>query len=190
MTVFAGSQRKQWWGYTDIGPIQIPPNPQYLVLADRDTGQLWWVNYDPASGLVGINNVLPCNSPVDQPRPGQINPTPKNYSNCVVYDAFDEPIIGYLDMQNFFRMCIRSGVLGVSFESANPQMGTIGAMPLNLLPTNGILGLNQAYAVLMLAPGASSPVSASFWVGYTVYTLTQTPNPPPYRPSFNQQHDD
>ena len=33
-------------GYTDLGPIQIPPRPQTVVLTDRDTGQEWAVSFN------------------------------------------------------------------------------------------------------------------------------------------------
>src|ERR1700675_927294 len=122
--------RRLWWGYTDIGRIQIPPNPKYLILTDRDTGQLWWVTFNKTLassdgfGYIAINSVFPCNSNIDGASNGpRTIPPPKVYNNCVIYDAYDEPVIGFLDAVNFVRLFVRGGVLGASVEHLNNQQG-------------------------------------------------------------------
>lgn len=175
--------RKIWWGFFDMGAIQIPPNPKYLVITDRDTGQLWWVTFNlttvPSSdgfGYVAVNSVLPANSYYDGASNGpQTIPPPRPYNNLVIYDAFDEPIIGFFDPSTYVRLIIRSGTLGISIEAVNPQFGTppLGVPPLNLIQDTKILGFNTQYDTIILS--TTSPN----WVGWIPTILTQTPNPSP-----------
>lgn len=36
-------------GYSDLGPIQIPPRPQAIVLTDRADGSKWLVSFNTSS---------------------------------------------------------------------------------------------------------------------------------------------
>lgn len=172
--------KKQWWGYTDIGPVQIPPNPQYLILTDRGTGTLWWVTLNLASGgtrRVAINSAFPCHTTIDGIGNGQNKPTPKVYNNCNLFDAFAEPVVGFVDAQTLVRLIVRDGQLGVSVEPVNRQLGTDPqAPPLILIPDTGILGFNQVYATIILDTVAANNGTYVVWVPAT---LTQTPNPSP-----------
>lgn len=167
--------RKIWWGYYDMGAIQIPPNPKYFVLTDRVTAQLWWVSLNPNTNLLVISTTLPANSYIDgASNGGQTVPKPKAYNNLVIYEAFDEPIIGFIDDTNFARLTVINGVLGVSLDKLNKQRGqAVIAPPLIMLPNTAILGYGSKYATVVLNP--SSPTTLTI----TINTLTQTPNPSP-----------
>jgi hypothetical protein len=175
--------KKQWWGFTDIGPIQIPPNPQYLILTDRGTGTLYWITFNTSIaspdgfGYVAINTVFPCNTNIDAPTTGQIDPQARTFNNCVVYDAYSEPIIGHVDDLNFVRLIVRNGTLGVSIEQKNRQMGyDPNTPPLNLVQDTGILGFNGEYVTLILDISTATNGTYAVW---EPNTLTQTPNPSP-----------
>lgn len=179
--------RRQWWGFTDIGPVQIPPNPQYLILTDRTTKALWWVFWNASTQQVGINSVLPANTTIDGPTTSALTPRVVMYNNPAIYSAFDEPVIGFFDSQNFARLIVDQSALGFSVEQRNKQLGTAPqSAPLNII--SSILGFNGTYATIILSGTVSNPA-----VGYTVNTIVQTPNPPPYVPQNDfpsQQIDD
>jgi hypothetical protein len=176
--------RKQWWGFTNVGPIQIPPNPQYLILTDRTTGTQYWVFWNAATQQVGINTALPANPIADGPTTGPNDPGPVAYNNPAYYDAWDEPVLGFFDDTNFARLIIDTAYLGISIEQLNRQFGsTPNAPKLNIIPR--ILGFNGTFATIILGGTAALPS-----IGYDVNTLTQTPNPAPYIPSTSQQYDD
>lgn len=190
-------KRRRWWGYTDIGSIQFPPNPQYIILTDRTTGQLWWLtftinpNAPDGCGFVSINSTLPCNTNTDRPTSGQNDPRVFPRNNCVVYDPGSEPILTFLDDSTLVRIMIDNGILGVSVESFNKQMGTPQAPPIYIIPqiagyVNPTVGYNGEIVLLLYNP------QAPFYT-WQCQQITQTPNPPPYVPQQNfpsQQVDD
>lgn len=171
--------RKMWWGYTDMGAIQIPPNPKYLILTDRTTGKLWWLTFNAPSGTsdgfgyVGINDQLPCKSSQrDGANNGKLKPVPVTYNNCVVFDAYGEPLLGMQDSATLVRLIVDNGLLGVSLDTFNPQIGLDPNAPtITVMQDTGILSFNQEYVTIILSkttPGAYA------WVPTT---LIQTPNP-------------
>ena len=193
MIVYRDPHRRQWWGYTDMGPIQIPPNPQYMVLTDRTTGTQYWVTWaesvtNPSPngfGYVAINTALPGNQ-INTPPTGGPTPTPpQNYNNCQFFDAFDEPVIGYLDGPNGMiisaRLIIDNGYLGVDVEQLSKQGGRgLTAAPLTLIQK--LLAYTREYVTIILS------VTDPGWYAWVPTTLTQTPNPPPYNGMVNANY--
>jgi hypothetical protein len=194
MTVFSGADRRQWWGYTDIGPIQIPPNPQYLILTDRNDGvTLWWVTFNnpgsPPGGFVSVKSTLPADPPIDRPTKNAQDPRPFVYDNCALWPAYGEPVLGVIDGNYFARIFVRGGTLGVSREQFNPSFGYTWAAPLYLIqtvlnPVNPKLGYNGEYVQLILDITVNGTPSAPTYA-WIPYTLTQTPNPAPVNSMAN-----
>lgn len=188
--------RRQWWGFTDIGPIQIPPNPFYIILTDRADGLTQWrVAFNtttPSSdnlGYISITSAFPCNQIADGPAPGQLNPQIRPYQNCHFYDAYDEPVIGFFNPQTYARLIVRNSQLGVEILTVNNQLGVANiSAPLNIINDNlTILGFNQQYDTIILS------VTQPGWIAWVANVLAQTPNPAPYVPQSelgNQQLDD
>ena len=182
--------RKQWWGYTDIGAIQIPPNPFYLILTDRADGTQWRVAFNttqPSSdnlGYISITTSFPGNQIAD----GTTAPLPYPYQNCRFFDAYDEPVLGYMDtaQTTYGRLIVRSGYLGLEVLGVNKQLGVANIVgPLNIInDTAVILGFNQQYDTIILS------VTDPGWVAWVANVLSQTPNPAPYVPNLSQQNDD
>lgn len=48
-----------YWGYYDLGPIQIPPLPRTFGMTDRQTGTVWYLSYDAAQGRLALNDTTP-----------------------------------------------------------------------------------------------------------------------------------
>lgn len=46
-----GDIRRLPSGYSNLGPIQIPPRPQAVVLTDRDNGQRWLVSFNSGAPI-------------------------------------------------------------------------------------------------------------------------------------------
>jgi hypothetical protein len=190
-------RRRQWWGYTDIGPVQMPPNPQYLILTDRTTGQLWWVtfvlspNAPDGCGFVAISTVLPCNTTIDGPTPNSSTPTPVPYNNCEIFPAYGEPVLTVLNGATIVRLIVNNGLLGVSQEAVNVQFGIPNAPPLWVIPQvagyqNPKVGYNGEIVQISFDP------IAPFYT-WTCSSITQTASPAPYNPNTNfgsQQIDD
>lgn len=200
-------RRRQWWGYTNIGPVQIPPNPQIMVLTDRVTSIQHWVNYAPPT--LTLVSTLPCNKTQDAATKGQLDPQARPYNNCVFYDAYDEPIIGWLNDSTFGRLVVSNGSLLVVLETYNKQRGKPITPPVyvmrgsvvgfggnyaqvTLTAPGGNLLLANASSFLLLADGNDFLTLRDYAPGYllTPFSITQTPNPPTYIPSFSQQYDD
>jgi hypothetical protein len=196
--------RKQWFGYTNIGTIQIPPPPKYIILTDRADGEtLWWLTFDTVQypypdglGLMGITNVPPWPSGI----PGDPNndptfvagtwPTGTFYGNTQVYTPYNEPWInlpgaavgkyGYLK-NVAIRLVVVGGYLGM--ETIPATVGTVQEANQRIFGLNVYPGFNAPMREVILAmayPG----------MGWQNITVTQTPNPPTYVPSFSQQDDD
>lgn len=52
-----------WWyerrrksGYYDMGPVQIPPRPQAVVLTDRTDGSQWMISFETNPTRISITN--------------------------------------------------------------------------------------------------------------------------------------
>jgi hypothetical protein len=176
--------RRMWWGYTDIGRIQIPPNPKYLILTDRTTGKLWWVTFNAPSGTgdgfgyVALNDKFPCNSNIDGASNGpRTIPLPKVYNNCVIYDAYDEPVLGMADSQTIVRLIVDNGFLGASVETLKNQAGSAPlAPPVVLIQDTGITGFNAEQVTIILDILTATNGTYLVW---KPSTLTQTSNPSP-----------
>jgi hypothetical protein len=174
--------RRMWWGYTDMGRIQIPPNPKYLILTDRTSSKLWWVTFNAPGasdgfGYVALNDKFPCNSYIDGASNGpRTVPSPKAYNNCAIYDAYAEPVIGFLNPSTFVRLIVDNGFLGVSVEQVKAQIGADPiSPPIVLIQDTGTLSFNQELVTIILDAN-TSPLSYLVWVPSTI---TQTPNPSP-----------
>lgn len=97
-----------WQGYTDLGSMQIPALPQYIAMADRDDGTIWYLQHTltpPASdgyGYVSISDQAPAGRDV------------------VTYAAYEGPVLG---TNPNLRLLIRGGRLGyeIYVEEPNPN---------------------------------------------------------------------
>lgn len=69
-----------YFGYYDLGPVQIPPPPPLFGLTDRTTGKILYILAGPAPNRLSLT---------DTPVGPQLN---KNRTK--VYNAFDGPVIG------------------------------------------------------------------------------------------------
>lgn len=93
---------RTWYGYTDMGPIQIPPLPQAFLIQDRGDGTWWLLAYsitppaDDGLGYVSITDVIPSNV---------------HYS---VHEAYGEPVL-----EPGIRLLIRDGYLGYEVIDTN-----------------------------------------------------------------------
>jgi hypothetical protein len=86
-------------GYSDLGPIIIPPNPQAVVLTDRGTGLKWMISYN-----VGPPIRL---SIVDQYSSIQ------RQEGVKVFDADSGPVI---DLEGEFILMVRDGHIGFDYN--------------------------------------------------------------------------
>jgi hypothetical protein len=166
MIVYNNRHRRQWWGFTDMGPIQTPANPINLILTDRTTGTQYWVtlnlttNSSDGFGYIAINSTLP-----------SISRGP--YRSIVTYDAFDEPIISNQN-GTISRLIIDNGYLGVDVTQINAQQSILNAPPLYLNNDTGLEGFNTELAQIILS------ISTPGWYSWLPTFIIQTPNPPPY----------
>lgn len=85
-------------GYSDLGPIQIPPHPQALVLTDRADGTKWLVafNSDTPERLSIVSNYV----------------TIRRREGVRTYEADDGP---KMDEDGEYTLIIRSGHLGLDY---------------------------------------------------------------------------
>lgn len=197
--------RKHWWGYTNLGTIQIPPPPKYTILTDRGDGvSLWLLTFNISEypepdglGLIGINVTPvppwpsggnPGNPNLDPMFPAGKWPYGPYYGNVVIWKAYEEPwlrtprgVTPYL-ANSLVRLVIVSGQLGVDVEPITSATVAISQERVICLQS-AYPGYNVAWREIILT--AASP-----GVGWQDYTVTQTPNPGPYVPSFSQQNDD
>lgn len=155
LTFDSDGRPKMWWGYADMGPIQIPPLPYYIILTDRADGKLWQLSFNVATaspdgfGYISINDALPT--------------TPDKQ----VYPAFEEP---FLSNSPRTRLIIRGGILGVEEKVAN----------LNESQVNTSEAQRRAIARLALSRSYREIISSILTPGeyaWVPYTIVQTPNP-------------
>lgn len=104
--------RRKKNGYSDFGPIQIPPYPQIVVLIDRADSSQWVVSFE-TNPIERISIVDLATFAAVQKREG-----------ARIYKGNHGPGIQQVDKLDFgwFTLFVRSGRLGVDFENA-PQMG-------------------------------------------------------------------
>lgn len=147
-----------WYGYTDMGPIQIPPLPRHIILTDRDgSGAKWWLtfNLSPTTsdgfGYVSISSTLPPS--------GQ---------ESITYAAFNEPYIPL--SSGVARLIVRGGYLGV--DASPPGQGITDAETLQLYARQAGLNIPMRRIILSSTTDKKGPLYS--WVPYTI---TQSPNP-------------
>lgn len=139
MMLWREGRPKMRYGYTDMGPIQIPTLPTYIVLTDRADGKLWLLEYSTTTlnadgaGYVGITTVLPTNRPY------------------ITFAANEEP---YFPGTPLTRLIVRGGYLGA--ETANPD----NAADHDNLILAARNGLNLTFAQLIFS--TSTPGSYGF----------------------------
>lgn len=120
----------------DIGPIQLPVLPPYIVLTARTSTVQWTLVYNPNGGTVGISTTLP----------------PKGVP-FISYAAFEEPYI-FNAAGARAQLAVNLGVLGIGPVSTDPT----------IVPGNGIVvarnGLNATFAQVILS--LSTPYTFTF----------------------------
>lgn len=85
-------------GYSDFGPIQIPPYPQIVILTDRADGSLWTISFNNTTSTperLSISNVFA---------------SIQRNEGARVYKVNDEPYI-----TGDYRLIIRSGRIGLEY---------------------------------------------------------------------------
>lgn len=93
------SDRRLRNGYTDLGPIQIPPRPQGIVLTDRADGTRWLVSFNTASPeRLSINSIYS---------------TIQTTEGVRVYEANDGP---KMDEDGEFTIILRNGRIGLEYN--------------------------------------------------------------------------
>lgn len=179
MTQFSGADRRQWWGYTDIGPVQIPAAPYYIVLTDRADGiTLWYLTFDTTQypfpdgyGLVAISTTVP-----------KIG---GGYAaNLLTFTPYNEPYIGNMPTGYTGQLFVRSGDLGLNIQAENdpeyaPIQGTSNQANFGVfaLPQNALVGFGNPSRQLIFSKGSLRPISG--FVAWIPWDVTQTPNPAP-----------
>lgn len=85
-------------GYTDFGPIRIPPVPRNIVLEDRDVaGTYWLLGFTTSSpgpdgaGYITINSTIPS-------------------QDVQLYKQYSEPVLG---THPTIKLFVRNGYLGM-----------------------------------------------------------------------------
>lgn len=139
-----------WYGWADIGAIQIPPMPVYLILTDRADGTLWWLTYstspagDDGYGYISITTTQP---------PSSVN------VDSLTFPAYDGPMLGQ------GKLMVRSGFLGVD----------TGPDPHTTEQESGVwaqkAGLNRSLRRLIFSTATPGNYA---WIPVDI---TQTPNP-------------
>lgn len=90
--------RRQVNGYSNLGPIQIPPRPQAIVLTDRADGTKWLVSFNsnPPERLSIVSNY----------------DTIRRREGVRLYEANDGP---KMDEDGEFTLIIRGGRIGLDY---------------------------------------------------------------------------
>lgn len=87
-------------GYSDLGPIQIPPRPQAIVLTDRANGSKWLVTFNTSNPeRLSISSVYS---------------TIQRREGLRIYEADDGP---KMDEDGEFTLIIRNGRIGFDFTA-------------------------------------------------------------------------
>lgn len=86
-------------GYTDLGPIQIPPRPQAIILTDRDDGTQWLVSFNTTEPeRLSITDTFS---------------TIQRREGARVYEADDGP---KMDEDGQFTLFVRGGRIGLEYN--------------------------------------------------------------------------
>lgn len=96
------TRRRRLQGYTDLGPVQVPPRPRYIIMTDRADGTKWLLTHNlvdgpDADGRIALSNTLPT--------------TPDK----VVYGAYEGPYVQESTHEQgspVLRLLVREGHLG------------------------------------------------------------------------------
>lgn len=201
--------RKQWYGYTNFGPIQFPVAPPYVILTDRNDGEtLWWlindtttVPYADGFGLMGIKEVPPWppgGNPTTSGIYGQTGTTPIGpyYGVVNIYPAYQEPwITRHIDTPPLYltgaraRLFVRSGQLGVDVLPVglpDPRgENNVNQQGQNYQAQSAIYGLSPTGSVgYNVQIGEIILTGTSPGIGWSPFKVTQTPNPTPCAPGW------
>jgi hypothetical protein len=144
-----------WYGFTDFGPIQIPPTPMYLSLTDRADGVTqWWLTYSltppgpDGLGYIAINSA----------------PPPFGYPS-VTFAPYGEPY--FPGSNGAKRLIVRGAQLGAEIIVPPLMVRDEGQEQIYAR----MQGLNIPMRQIILS---TSPPGFYSWVPYT---YVQTPNP-------------
>lgn len=176
MTRWVEGNPRLWYGWTDLGPTQIPVNPPFIQLTDRTTGQLWWLSFNTTQhfqvpsngdglGYISINSA--------SPPPGQ----PK-----VVFNAYEEPWFTISNAGNDpanqgvlynarYRLIVDNSILGAEVVPQPPYGGQTDGGQAQIYARQGCF--NCPSRSIILASDQSSPGNMNF--GWVVYI---DPGPP------------
>jgi hypothetical protein len=146
-----------WYGFTDLGPIQIPVVPQFIMMTDRADGvTLWWltfdttVSYPDGLGTIAVTTTSP---PFGFP--------------YQTFGPYDGP---YLNGDaGFAKLFVRGGTLGVDEEPTPVGLEDIEGLQVYARQA----GLNIPMRQIIL--GGSDSLGNLY--GWVPYTYVQTPNP-------------
>lgn len=83
-----------YYGYFNLGPIQIPPYPPFAGLTDRVTGTIYYLAYSPSNNAITLVTTVPAGL--------------KNWTR--IWGPFDGPMV----QAQGLRLFVSSGTL--SFE--------------------------------------------------------------------------
>lgn len=156
MTRWIDGRPGWWWGWSDLGPIQIPPLPPFLLLTDRVTGQVWWVQPDATFTHVQITTASP---PAGQTQ--------------ILYQAFNEPYIS--GTPGIAQLFVSNGTLNVGMVIPNVQgITNISTDPIYARAAPA--GSSFATTVLKIILVSSGPGNAVTF-GFTPLVYNPTPNP-------------
>jgi hypothetical protein len=106
-------------GYSNLGPIQIPPRAAAFVLTDRDDGTLYLVSFNTDTvERLSINT----NYASIQRREG-----------VRIYEADDGP---YMDEDHEYRIFVRAGRIGLEYTPSERAISDIDQAPPYARKTN------------------------------------------------------
>lgn len=191
--------RRQWWGFTDLGPIQIPPQPFYTILTDRSTGAYWYLtfqtgqlvpNYLDQLGTIAIITPSLSNTlrdvgyghvPTYALFPG-IGSSYAAYAQ--LYLPENEPWLEGMPQGYAARLFVRNSVLGAEIFAENDPLYTsfgdqsqIVSAPIFALPQTANVGFGSAFRRLFWSTNTTVLAPIGF-VAWENWVITQTPNPP------------
>ena len=136
-----------YYGYTDLGPVAVPPQPPICAMTDRTTGVVWFLGFDPANG-----NRLTISTTADTLPFSKL----RSYR---VFGAWDGPFIesyglrmgvdnGRVVFEPFPGMDSGPGPYGFQLRNGNTQYAQVGATAIRT-PSN----LDHlTYAIFPLSP--------------------------------------